>query len=179
MQGVACLLVDLQECFLKVIPVRDTLEKRIAFVTEACKLLGIQVYLSEQVPEKLGVTIPEIKALLPDAPVFPKRSFSVWQDESFRETLKADGIVHLLVGGIETSICVYQTIVQARNDNMDITLLSDCVGARRPEDEASVIGTLFNHGVVCLPSESVFYSILGDVDHPSFKAFTQLVKRYS
>jgi nicotinamidase-related amidase len=179
MEGVGCLLIDLQESFLKVVHNRSALEKRLAFVAEACVLLGIKVYLSEQVPEKLGPTIPAIKDLVPDAGVFPKRSFSLWQEETFREQLKNDNVGHLLVGGIETPICVYQTVVQARNDEMQITLLSDCVGARRKGDEQTILHTLNSHGTLCLPSESIFYSVLGDVDHPDFKAFTQLVKRYS
>ena len=178
MEGVACLLIDLQDCFLKVVPARDALEKRISFVAEACNLLGIKVYLSEQVPEKLGTTVAAIKDLVPEAMVFPKRSFSLWQDEAFRNQLKQDGITHLLVGGIETPICVYQTVVQAKNDDMHITLLSDCVGGRREDDGEAILRTLNSHGTLCLPSESIFYSILGDVDHPQFKAFTKLVKRY-
>lgn len=179
MQSVACLLIDLQDCFLKAVHGRSTLEKRVQFVAEACKLLDIKVYFSEQVPEKLGGTVPSIKDLLPDAPVFPKRSFSVWQDEAFRAVLENDEITHLLVGGIETPICVYQTIVQARNDDFAVTLLSDCTGGRRKNDGKVIIRTLLDNGTYCLPSETVFYSILGDVDHPNFKAFTQLVKKYN
>jgi hypothetical protein len=179
MQGVACLFIDFQDCFLKAIHGRGALERRVSFVAEACKLLGIKVYFSEQVPEKLGATIPLIKELLPDAPVFAKRSFSVWQQESFRATLEKDEITHLLVGGIETPICVYQTVNEARNDDFAVTVLSDCIGCRRKKDGKVIIRTLLDHGTLCLPSESVFYSILRDVDHPSFRAFTQLVKHYS
>lgn len=179
MQGVACLVIDLQDCFLKAIPGRELLEKRTKFVLEACNLLGIKTYFTEQIPEKLGETNAQIKSLAPDSPTFSKRTFSAWQITELQDLLTSDEISHLLIAGIETPICVYQTAIQARSDDMAVTLLSDCIGCRRQEDAGPVIQTLLNHQTLLLPSESVFYSILGDIDHPKFKAFTQLVKTYN
>lgn len=172
------MFIDLQDCFLKAIPNRSVLEKRTCFVIEACNILGIRTYFSEQIPEKLGATHSTIKALAPDAPVFGKRTFSAWQHEGLRSAIKEDGITHLLVAGIETPICVYQTVIQARNDDMAVTLLSDCIGCRRPEDEQAIIHTLLDHNTLLLPSESVFYSILDNIDHPAFRDLTRLVKKY-
>jgi hypothetical protein len=60
-----------------------------------------------------------------------------------------------------------------------VTILSDCVGARRSDDASVCAGALVQAGVHWLPSETVFYSLLRDVQHPFFKAYTQLVKNFA
>jgi hypothetical protein len=178
MQGLACLLIDLQEVFLAAIPGRDVLQRRCQFIAESCELLGIPLFFSEQVPEKLGGTIPDIRGIALEAPSYSKRTFSAWSIEALKHELRTQEISHLLIGGIETPICVYQTVVEAVRDDFQVTLLSDAIACRRPQDAPPVLETLRHHEVVVLPSESVFYSILGSVDHPAFKPYTQLVKRY-
>lgn len=179
MRGLGLLLVDLQDVFLGTLPDRERLEKRLCFITEASRLLDLPIYLSEQVPEKLGNTIPALTKLAEGSFVFSKDSFSAWESVEFQDRLREDDIQHLLVAGIETPICIYQTLIHARKDDMSVTLLSDAISGRREEDAPFVVRTLIDHGVLVLPSESVFYSILKDTSHPKFREFTKLVKKYS
>jgi hypothetical protein len=176
-EGLGCLLIDLQDGFLKAIPGKDEITNRAIFIAKACNLLGIPLYISEQVPEKLGSTTTGIPT--DQAFVYGKNSFSAWDNPAFQSRIEADQITHLLVAGIETPICVYQTILAARRDDMAVTLLSDAIGCRRPGDAPSVIRTLQDHGTLHLPSESIFYSILGNTTHPHFRSFTQLVKHHA
>ncbi|MDD4347495.1 MAG: isochorismatase family protein [Opitutales bacterium] len=177
--GVACLLIDLQEPFLKSIPEESSIRKRCGFVIRACQLLGIPVYFTTQIRDKLGATLPELKDLAPEAPEWDKSTFSAWPLEALQSRLKEDGVQHLLVGGIETPICVYQTVIGAHADGFETTLLSDCIGCRRAQDGDAVTQALTQHGILSLPSETVFYSILGEVSHPAFRDFTRLVKTCS
>ena len=107
-------MIDLQDCFLKAIPERNALVSRAAFVLEACQLLDIPVFFSEQVPEKLGPTLPGLTDKTTDPFIFGKSEFSAWQNGPFQDRLREQNISHLLVGGIETTICVYQTVIAAR-----------------------------------------------------------------
>ncbi len=178
MQGLGCLIVDMQDGFLKAIPNSDTITKRCQFVVEATRILDIPLFFSEQVPAKLGHTHAPLLESAKDPFIFEKNTFSAWQPILVDE-LKAREISHLLVGGIETTICVYQTLLAAQADECQTTLLSDCIGCRRAEDGNQVIDTLARHNILSLPSESVFYSILQSVEHPNFREFTQLVKQYA
>jgi hypothetical protein len=179
MEGLACLMIDLQECFLGSVQDAETLKRRLHFTAESCKLLGIPLLFSEQVPEKLGATIDSLKAIDPDAPVFSKNTFSAWRNETLKNWIRENAISHLMVAGIETPICVYQTVIEAVRDDMEITVLSDAIGGRRPEDAEAIFNTFRQNEVLLLPSESVFYALMQDVKHPCFRAFTQLVKRYA
>ncbi len=181
-QSVALLVVDMQDTFLKAIPDAQTLLARCAFATEAAQLLGIRTFFTAQVPDKLGPVSPRLTSLLPEeareAHLFPKTAFSALQAPGMMEVLSNHQIDHLILAGIETPICVYQTAIDAANEEMAMTLLSDGIGGRRRDDRQPVIDSLARIGCHVLPAEAVFYSILGGADHPSFKAFTALVKKY-
>lgn len=175
---VLLLVVDLQPVFLAAVRDGAAVRQRAAFAIEAARGLGLPVALTEQVPEKLGGTAPELRGLATDAPVFAKSSFSAWGAPGLREWVEEREIEHVLLAGIETPVCVYQTALGALAEERQVTLLSDCLGARRPDDAGTVLAHLARLGCHPLPSETVFYSILESTRHPFFREFTQLVKRY-
>ena len=176
----ALLVLDMQEVFLRSIPGAQSLLKRCRFAAEVALLLDIKVIYTEQVPEKLGAVLNELKTLTPAAQVFAKADFSGLQADGILEYLDKNGIDHLIVAGLETPICIYQTVLDAVDRELTVTVLEDCVGCRRPEDGRCALQYLQSR-TTCnvLPSETVFYSILKDSGHPQFREFTSLVKQYS
>ena len=178
--GVLLLCIDMQPIFVQAIPEGARVQRRCEFAVAAAHGLGMPVGFTEQVPQKLGGTTPELLALAFGAPVFGKNTFSALADDGIRDALLRErGVEHLLLCGIETPICVYQTALDARAAKLEVTVLSDAVGARRPDDADDCLDALARAGVHVLPSETVFYSLLHDVRHPFFKAYTQLVKSYA
>ncbi|MGC6424836.1 MAG: isochorismatase family protein [Lentimonas sp.] len=174
------LFIDFQDIFLKLMPTSDVLLKRACFTAEAATLLGCSVALTEQLPEKLGETTQALADALPEnTPAYGKSSFSALEAEGIDRWLESNQIDHLLLAGIETSICVYQTAVQGLGQDLGVTLLADCIGERRPEDRQPVLQQLLSMDAHVLPSETIFYSLLSNADHPKFKAYTELVKKYS
>jgi len=176
--GPLLLCIDLQPIFVGVMSDGPGLVRRCAFAIEAAQGLGLAVAFTEQAPQKLGPTAPELLALVPQPRQFGKASFSALADDGIRTALQASGADHLILCGLETPICVYQTAIDAINSGLPVTLLTDCLGARRPADGAVALETLRRAGANVLPSETVFYSLLHDAQHPFFKTLTQLVKKY-
>lgn len=172
------LCIDMQPVFVRAVAEGATVQRRCAFAIQAAAGLGVPVAFTEQVPQKLGPTAPELTALVPQPVVWGKSTFSALADDGIREAITTRGIEHLLLCGIETPVCVYQTALAALAAGLQVTLLSDCVGARRPDDAHVCLDALVRAGVHVLPSEAVFYALLNDVKHPFFKAYTQLVKTY-
>lgn len=174
------LCIDVQPAFLAAIPDGARVQRRSAFAIAAATGLGIPTIFTEQVPQKLGPTAADLLALVPAPPVvFGKTAFSALADAPTREAVLARQPEHLFLCGIETSVCVYQTALDARAAGLEVTLLSDAVSARRADDAAFCLDALLRAGVHVLPSETVFYALLHDATHPFFKAYTQLVKRYA
>lgn len=178
--GTLLLCIDLQPVFVRSVADGARVHRRCAFAVAAAHGLGLPVAFTEQVPQKLGGTAPELLELAPGASVFAKDTFSALADDAIRATLIEERKVeHLLLCGIETPICVYQTALAALAEGLHVTLLSDAVGARRSDDAAACLSALRHAGVHVLPSETVFYALLHDVRHPFFKAYTQLVKSHA
>lgn len=177
--GSLLLCVDMQPIFVRAMADPAEVQRRCAFALAAAQGLGLPVAFTEQVPQKLGPTEPALRALAPDAPVFAKGTFSALADDGIRQALLRDHAVeHLLICGIETPVCVYQTAVDTLASGIRVTILSDAVGARRPADALACLATLRHAGAHVLPAETVFYALLHDVAHPFFKAYTQLVKSH-
>lgn len=179
LEGVLLLCIDMQPVFVSAVTNGARIQRRCEFAIAAAHGLGLPVAFTEQVPQKLGGTAPELLALAFGAPVFGKNTFSALADDGIRDALLRDrSVEHLLLCGVETSVCVYQTALDARAAKLEVTVLSDAVTARRTDDADYCLDALVRAGVHVLPSEAVFYSLLHDVKHPFFKAYTQLVKAH-
>lgn len=172
-------VIDMQPGFMKVIPGVDAVARRCSFAISAAALVGIPVAFTEQVPAKLGPTDPALAALAPGAAVFGKDTFSACNDPGFSAALAKRATTHLLLGGIETPVCVFQTALGALSLGIQVTVLSDCVAARRGNDADDVLRYLAAKGCHVLPSEAVFYSVLGGATHLRFREYTALVKTFS
>ncbi len=178
--GALLLCIDLQPVFVRAIAEGPRVQRRCEFAVAAAIGLGLPVAFTEQVPQKLGGTAPELLALASSAPVFGKNTFSALADDAIRDALLRDlHLDHLLICGLETPICVYQTALAALAVGLHVTLLSDAIGARRPDDATACLAALRHAGAHVLPCETVFYALLHDVTHPFFKPYTQLVKSHA
>ncbi len=174
------LCVDLQPRFIAAMENAPRLQRRCALAIAAATGLGLPVAFTEQAPEKLGRTAPELLALAPQAPAWGKIAFSAFGDDRIRAALLDERDVgHLLLCGLETPVCIYQTALAAKAAGLHVTLLSDAVGARRADDARACVDALARAGVHVLPAETVFYALLGDVKHPFFKTYTELVKSHA
>ena len=172
------LCIDLQPAFLAASPDRQRVHRRCSFALAVAKGLGLPVLFTEQVPAKLGGTAEDLLALVDQPVALGKDAFSAFGSKVIIAHLKASGAKHLLICGIETPVCVYQTARDALQAGYQVTVLVDCVGARRAEDATAVLAHLVQAGCAVLPAETVFYAMLRDATHPFFRAYTQLVKKY-
>lgn len=174
------LCIDLQPVFLTAVVDGPRVRRRCEFVVAAAAGLGWPVAFTEQVPQKLGGTAPELRALAPEAPAWGKTTFSALADPVIhRAIVEERNVQHLLLCGIETPVCVYQTALAAIGAGLHVTILSDAVGARRPDDARACLDALARLGAHVLPSETVFYALLHDVSHPFFRSYTRLVKAHA
>lgn len=176
--GAMLLCLDMQAGFLKAIPDRDRIVRRCAFAVSAAQGLGLRVAFTEQAPQKLGGTVPELLSVAKKPVLYSKSTFSAFADDGISEAIKTADIEHVILCGIEMPICVYQTALDAVDHHLQVTILSDAVGGRRPEDAEACLRSLGRQSVYVLPSETVFYSLLQGTHHPFFKGFTELVKKY-
>jgi len=172
--------VDMQPKFIAAVTDGFGVRRRCEFAVAVATGLGIPVAFTEQVPHKLGGTAPELLELAPQAAIWSKNTFSALADEGIQDAItRQRKIGHLLLCGVETPVCVYQTALAALAEDLHVTVLSDAVGARRPDDARVCLDALARAGAHILPGETVFYALLHHVGHPFFRTYTQLVKAYA
>ncbi len=173
------LAVDAQPAFLPSMTAPEAFLSRCRLAASAARLLGLPVFFTEQVPLKLGPTHPDLllEAGTP-AGTFAKSAFSAFGAEGLAAALEGAAVEHLLILGLEGPVCVHQSALDAVRAGLGVTVLSDAVTSRRPEDQSVCFDALRAAGVSVLPVETVFYSLLRGADHPAFRAYTDLVKRF-
>ena len=172
------LCIDLQPVFLAAICDSQRVHWRCSFALEAARGLGLPVLFTEQVPTKLGGTAEDLLALCEKPEAMGKDAFSAFGNAKITERLRAGGARHLVLCGLETPVCVYQTARDALKAGYAVTILADCIGARRASDAATVLAHLSTLGCSVLPAETVFYALLQNARHPFFRDYTALVKKY-
>jgi nicotinamidase-related amidase len=168
----------MQPSFLTAIPENHRVHWRCSFALEAAAGLGLPVLFTEQVPAKLGGTAADLLALCAQPEVLGKSAFSAFGDEAIVARLRARQVKHLLLCGIETPVCVYQTARDALQAGYQVTILTDVVAGRRAADGAAALAHLAQLGCTLLPAETIFYSLLLNARHPFFRDYTALVKKY-
>ncbi len=174
--GLAGLILDVQPRLLGGIGGADTLIDSIKTFARSMSALSVPLCLTEQVPDKLGQTEEGVLEACPGSSTFSKDSFSAFGCPDFDEWISAGGIDHLLLTGVETPICVYLTAVDAVRRGLTVTVLTDCVGCRRPEDGKWALRKLENLGCHLLPLESLLYAMLKSARHEQFRSISALVK---
>jgi nicotinamidase-related amidase len=176
--GALLLCVDMQQPFIKALSDGEAVSRRCQLALLSAQGLGLPVALTEHVPDKLGPTAPPILTAAQACPTFAKSTFSALADPTLQEHLQTNSVEHLILCGLETPICIYQTAIDALNQDIAVTILSDACGARRPDDARSALDALTRLGAHVLPVETVIYAMLHDTTHPFFKSFTKLVKTH-
>ena len=179
-EGALLLCLDLQPVFLRAVAGGAGIRRRCEFAVAAARGLGMPLAFTEQVPDKLGGTEPALLEIAGSPLALAKDTFSALAPGSPVRRAMTEGrhIEHLIVCGVETPVCVFLTVVDALQAGTPVTVLSDCVGARREADARTCLEALARAGAHVLPAETVFYSILGGSSHPFFRAYTGLVKKY-
>src|SRR5262245_53099048 len=79
-------------------------------LAKAAEGLKIPVVMSEQYPKGLGATIDPVRQAFKEPRVMEKMVFDAAKDEGIAAVLRASGRKKILVTGMETHVCVYQTV---------------------------------------------------------------------
>ena len=167
-------VVDLQKAFAPAIPDFDEITRRAAIMIQGCKVLGIPVIATEQVPAKLGETVEPVRSALGDIRPLEKTAFSACAAAGFAEQLANRDQV--LLCGIETHICVNQTAHDLLAMNRQVHLMIDVIGSRFARDHEAGRLKMFAAGVIPSSVEMALFEMMSDARHEQFRTIQKLVK---
>lgn len=168
----AVVVVDVQEGFRPVIAGFDEMVGSIETLLRGVRVMGIPAIVTEQYPRGLGSTVAEISALLTDVTPLEKTVFAATDAEGF----DLNGRDQVLLCGIETHICVYQTAAALLAQGLEVQIVEDAVSSRTAANHEVGIGRIAALGGARTSVEMALFELLGKAGTPEFKAVQQLVK---
>jgi len=168
------LVVDAQEKLLAVVPGAERIVWNIRRLLDAAELLGLPRAATEQYPEKLGPTPPELLKRL-DQPV-AKLTFSGAACGARLSEWKADGRYRVLVCGVETHVCIAQTAFDLTANGWLVYVPVDAVGTRHTIDHETALRRMEAAGVVLTTTEAAMFEWCCVAGTPEFKQLSALAK---
>jgi nicotinamidase-related amidase len=170
------LVIDLQESYAGKLANEERTVRGAQRLLQAAAALGLPVVVTEQYPKGLGKTRPEIEPLIPgDAARFEKTSFSCLGVPALREHLRSLGRDQVLVAGIETHVCVSQTVHDLLAEDYQPHVVRDALASRFALEDETGYAKLLGSGAVPASTESALFELLRDARAPEFKALHRLV----
>jgi nicotinamidase-related amidase len=169
-----CLLcvVDIQERLLAAMPDGPRVVAMAGRLASAATLLDVRSVLTEQYPQGLGPTPPDLAAKLPAA--LTKMAFSCCGSESFTAALAAD-VESVVLCGLETHVCIAQTALDLLARGLTVFIAVDAVGSRQPLDHEIALRRLESSGAILTTTEAVLFEWCRSAEHPQFQAVRRLV----
>jgi isochorismate hydrolase len=164
------MVVDVQEKLVAAVKEPADWVERVEILVKAAKLLEIPVGITEQVPTKLGKTVPAILQAAGQVAPISKTLFSA------AEAGRSLGKKKVLVAGCETHVCIRQTVYDLRLKEIQPVLVADAVGSRRDSDRQLALQEMRHDGIVVATTEAVLFELLEGAEHPKFKEIQALIK---
>jgi nicotinamidase-related amidase len=167
------IVIDMQARLLPHIDDGERVLRQCGALVRVAGMLGVPVMVTEQNPEGLGKTAPELTASAP--PVFRKDTFDATRQHDFVAALPPAN-TPLVVAGAEAHVCVLHTVIGLRRLGYAVELASDALGSRRPADKAAALLRAQQEGALMSTSETIIFGWLGSFRHPAFRQALALVK---
>ena len=170
----ALLIIDIQEKIMRPIVNNDSIIKNLKKLINAYQILEENIFVSEQNPIKLGGTIPE---LLPKTGFkkIEKMEFSLANIPEFLEELKNKKITNLIVCGIETHICIQQTVLDCLQKGLKVIVVSDAMSSRNTLDHEIALQRMTQRGAILTTTESIIFELCKTADRKEFKEIRNII----
>jgi nicotinamidase-related amidase len=171
-------VIDVQErlCAAMDQTALQQLTRNAGILLESANELALPVIFTEQYVKGLGPTLSELRQRAPAAPSIEKLTFSCCGNEAFVKQLKASGRTQIIVSGMETHVCVLQTVIELLADGFDVHIVKDAVLSRSSDNQQTAIEAMALAGAVPTSTESVVFQLLKIAGTESFKKLSKLVK---
>ena len=167
------LIIDIQEKLINSTFNKDLLENKARIIANAAKILSIPIIVTEQYPKGLGETISGLKE---NAKTFIKTDFNALSDEELLNSLVKSEKKQILIIGIETHICVYQTVEALLKNGFEVFVLSDACGSRSENEYKSALDYMNKINANIKTVEMAIFDLLKTAKHPHFKEIQALIK---
>lgn len=170
------LLIDIQDRLYRAMPDKEELLANVRKLIVGIKAFGIPIVMSEQYPEGIGKTIPEIAELLPDVQGIRKMSFSCCANRDCNSAMAATERNQVLIAGIEAHVCVYHTAMHLQEGGYEVQVVADAVSSRSPRNRDIGIQKMRDAGIAITSVEIALFELLRTAEADKFREISKILK---
>jgi nicotinamidase-related amidase len=175
--GNCCLVVvDVQGKLAQLMHAKDALFKNVQILIRAAQILEIPILWCQQCPNALGPTVPEIAQLLTDSEPINKAAFSCCGAEPFNTKLNDLARDQVILCGIETHVCIYQTATDLLRKGFVVSVVADAVSSRTLENKQLALKSMAAENARLYCTEMALFELLRTAEHPHFSEIAKLIK---
>jgi isochorismate hydrolase len=176
LDSTALLIIDIQERILPVIKNHENVVQNTLKLIKGFKILNLPIYYTEQYPKGLGPTTAIIKNELNDNNYFDKMSFSCYGASDLFANIREKKHSQIVITGVETHVCVQQTVLDLLENNFQINVAADAVSSRRETDYRIALERMRTHNAEITTTESILFELLNVCGTDAFKQISKIVK---
>jgi len=170
-------VIDIQERLAPVMEERERVVKNTNLLIELAKTFNIPVVVTEQYPKGLGHTVPEIKDNLEGCMVLPEKlTFDCCGQDEFTELLESGGRRNVIVAGMETHVCVLQTVLSLLKNGYNVHVVTDAVCSRDAGNKRTALEMLAAAGAVVTCTETVLFQVMKVAGTDEFKKISKMIR---
>lgn len=173
------LVIDVQEKLMPSIDRGAEVEENIERLVRGVHVLDIPALVTEQYVKGLGGTVARVRRAFEETAGFTpveKMTFSAKGEGEFVAALRGLRKKQVVVCGVETHVCVYQTVSDLLAAGYEVTLAADAVSSRTAENKAVALERMARDGARLSSTEMVLFELLGAAGTDEFRQILRLVK---
>lgn len=171
------IVIDIQGNLAQSMYEKDSLFENAKKLIKGSRVLGVPIIVTEQIPEKLGPTVPEIDNLISDIQHISKTSFSCCGNERFLQKLRALDREQILLAGIESHVCVYLTAIDLLDmGGYEVQIVADAVSSRTARNRDIALSKMKDCGAILTSTEMALFELLKTAENDKAREIFKIVK---
>jgi nicotinamidase-related amidase len=170
------LIIDVQS---KLVPYINEYQVVISNITKLIRgldILGIEFILTEQYPKGLGKTDETIQKVLSKFIFFEKMSFSCCYSTDFINTIRSKNKKNIIISGIESHVCVLQTVIDLIEIGFQPVVVENCISSRFINDKKIALYRMLKEGAIITTYESILFELCELSGTDVFKLISKIIK---
>ncbi len=178
-ESAVLVVIDVQQKLMPVINAREDVERNIDRLVRGCHILSVPALLTEQYVQGLGPTVEPVRLAFEATSGYrpiEKSCFSAQGCEPFTAQLAALERTQVLVAGVETHVCVYQTVRDLLAGAFEVTIVADAVSSRTRSNKEIALQRMVSDGVKLSSTEMALFELCVVSGTDEFRAISKLVR---
>jgi nicotinamidase-related amidase len=175
-QRTALVVIDMQDRFRGIIQDGEQVIAACSRLVRFCLTLEIPVVVTEHYPRGLGTTMAELQQLFPSWAPLEKITFSCCGDDGFTAAIGGLRRDQIVLCGIESHVCVYQTARDLLSQGHQVATANDAISARSATDREIGLRRMAELGAQTMSAEMIMFEVLQRAKTQDFKAVADILR---